>query len=200
MILESPATLLPLTPHPVHRPIAVNAVAVSLRMLDADALEITYRVAGRIAEIAVPSKQPARRSEGLWQHSCFEIFLGSPNGSSYLEFNFSPSSQWACYEFAGYRSGGTNREMLVRPVNQCECSARTIELTATVFLGQDWLLRMQPFRIGLAAVVEEASGALSYWALKHVTPQPDFHREQCWLLEFQHSETNGGGWVYNIEL
>jgi hypothetical protein len=38
-------------------------------------------------------------------------------------------------------------------------------------------------RMNLAAVIEEASGVKSYWALAHRADQPDFHDPACFVAE-----------------
>jgi hypothetical protein len=37
--------------------------------------------------------------------------------------------------------------------------------------------------LGLSAVIEEANGRLSYWALAHPPGKPDFHHSDCFALE-----------------
>jgi len=37
-------------------------------------------------------------------------------------------------------------------------------------------------RLGLCAVVEDAHGELTYWALRHPTGQPDFHHRDAFVL------------------
>ena len=37
-------------------------------------------------------------------------------------------------------------------------------------------------RLGLSAVVEEAHGVLSYWALRHPAGAPDFHHTDAFAL------------------
>jgi hypothetical protein len=37
--------------------------------------------------------------------------------------------------------------------------------------------------MGLSAVVKEASGALTYWALRHAPGKPDFHHSEAFALE-----------------
>jgi len=39
-----------------------------------------------------------------------------------------------------------------------------------------------PLRLALAAVIEEESGALSYWALQHPAGKPDFHHPDAFAL------------------
>jgi len=34
--------------------------------------------------------------------------------------------------------------------------------------------------LGLSAVIESADGRLSYWALRHPAPRPDFHQRAGW--------------------
>ena len=37
--------------------------------------------------------------------------------------------------------------------------------------------------LGLSAVIEEADGNVSYWALAHPPGKPDFHHSDCLALE-----------------
>ena len=36
-----------------------------------------------------------------------------------------------------------------------------------------------PWQLGLSAVLEEADGAKSWWALAHPAEEPDFHAPDC---------------------
>ena len=38
-------------------------------------------------------------------------------------------------------------------------------------------------RVALAAVVEDATGDLSYWSLRHAAGKPDFHHSDGFVLE-----------------
>ncbi len=40
------------------------------------------------------------------------------------------------------------------------------------------------WRLGLAAVVEETNGTITYWALTHPSGKPDFHHIDGFALEF----------------
>jgi hypothetical protein len=37
--------------------------------------------------------------------------------------------------------------------------------------------------LALAAVIEDENARLSYWALKHASPKPDFHHPDAFVLE-----------------
>ncbi len=36
--------------------------------------------------------------------------------------------------------------------------------------------------VGLTAVIEPLEGPISYWALSHPAPKPDFHHADGWIL------------------
>ncbi|MBE0621784.1 MAG: hypothetical protein IH605_14415, partial [Burkholderiales bacterium] len=40
-------------------------------------------------------------------------------------------------------------------------------------------------RLALAAVIEDAAGVLSYWALRHPPGAPDFHHPHAYALELE---------------
>ena len=57
-----------------------------------------------------------------------------------------------------------------------------LELDATIRL--DALLPAEAKLVaGVTAVIEDAQGVLSYWALRHAAGEPDFHRAQDFILE-----------------
>jgi hypothetical protein len=111
----------------------------------------------------------------LWQHTCCELFVARAGEPGYREFNFSPSGEWAAYAFEGYREGGRSldvpSEIVVRQ------GAGRLELAASIPFPET-----QKMLIGLSAVIEEESGALSYWALRHAPGKPDFHHAQAFAL------------------
>ena len=102
---------------------------------------------------------------------------------AYREFNFSPSGQWAAYVFTDYRAGMLPLELHRAPALRWQRTAARLELIAT--LPADALMTDQTaLRIALSAVIEEQSGTITYWALKHPAGQPDFHHPGSFALEF----------------
>ena len=49
--------------------------------------------------------QGPKRAFGLWEKTCFEIFLKKHNSSEYIEFNFSADMEWSCFHFDDYKEG-----------------------------------------------------------------------------------------------
>lgn len=136
------------------------------------------------AQLRIPAPAPARHTDELWRHTCFEAFVGLPSTDAYLEYNFSPSGAWAAYRFDGYRAGMTPLTAAPPPSVQCNATDRGLELHAIVEL--EWLDRVPPqspgaLRLGLTAVIEDQAGLLSYWALAHASEKPDFHRAESFV-------------------
>ena len=147
-------------------------------------LELRYDLEGDIAGLAVPAPRASRRADRLWQHTCFEAFVGGRDALGYLEFNFSSSSEWAIYRFTGYRAGMAAVETTQPPRIAVTSDGERVSLQAVVALEPLTELRDSPIlRLALAAVVEQADGRLSYWALAHPAGKPDFHHAEGFALE-----------------
>ena len=144
-----------------------------------DSLVLSYVVSGRIGGLRMPPIVAAARADELWRHTCFEAFVRSSAGPGYYEFNFSPSTQWAAYQFRGYRGGMRVATEIGPPRIEVQSSAETYTLQAA--LEFDGL--SAPLRLGLSAVLEETNGGKSYWALAHPPGNADFHHADCFALE-----------------
>jgi hypothetical protein len=143
----------------------------------------------------------------LWRHTCFEAFVRVGGDTSYREFNFAPSGDWACYRFESYRQGMETEKSAGEPAIQSEIRrsplsaerrAHLVEagfdpldrfetpfysLTAMLDLERTTLPVDEAWHLGLSAIVEERNGSISYWALKHPAGDPDFHHPDCFALE-----------------
>jgi hypothetical protein len=144
---------------------------------------LRYRLAGEPALLRIPPLRESRRADKLWQHTCFELFCSHSVTTAYYELNFSPSTEWAMYRFDAYRAGMTAVETPIIPRIGVHLHAGGLDLDARADLGALAALRDSPvLRLGLSAVIEEADGRLSYWALAHPAPKPDFHHTAAFTL------------------
>lgn len=166
-----------LVPHPAFPPGKVEAVGVRWSELPDGRLMLRYRVDG-CAELAVPSYRGNGRADELWKTTCFELFLLNARGH-YREFNFSPSGHWAGYAFSGYRDQTGNAALRDWP--RIEHDSGATIFVQTVFLPLEVLEGAE--RAALCAVIEEAGGRLSYWALDHAGAKPDFHHPACFAAQ-----------------
>jgi hypothetical protein len=148
-------------------------------------LVLSYFVNGKIGDLRMPPVAAASRADELWRHTCFEAFVGTSRGVAYYEFNFAPSTQWAAYQFSGYRDGMRVATEVGAPRIELRASPECYTLRASIELDRlSSLPKDAGWRLGLAAVIEETSGRKSYWALAHPPGKPDFHRSDCFAYEF----------------
>lgn len=175
------AHTLALAPHPSSPSGAVRAVEARVARAPDGVLTLTYSVEGDVSRMRVPPPHPACRADGLWRHTCFEAFVASGPGPAYLELNFSPSGEWASYDFSAYRAGGIPAEDTGVPAVTVTRGETGLTVDATVCVTR--LRGGVPARVALAAVLEESSGSLSYWALEHPSGKPDFHHPRSFALQ-----------------
>ena len=173
-----------LLPHPDSRSSAVSGLDVTLSHHSLDALTVAYRVTGSLDDLIWPAaRQPARADE-LWHHTCFEVFLSTPDNTSYYEFNFAPTLLWAAYQFETYRKGMKALEGIMPPHLETQSDAQSHLLTASLNLnGIAQIEQASKWRLGVSAIIEETNGQKSYWALAHPKGKPDFHHSDCFTLE-----------------
>ena len=167
-----------LEPHPDSPPESVDRILVDCATPTRSELRLTYVLDGDTGNIVIPEARPIpRRQDGLWQTTCFEVFLRVEESPGYWEFNFSPSGDWAAYRFTNYREGMTSPALTRPPRIEFERSARQLVLRAEIDLAP--LALELPVASELhgtiSAIVEGSAGTHGYWASKHPAGKPDFH-------------------------
>jgi hypothetical protein len=166
---------LALVPHPDHPPVGVRAITATLGPARGHWLPLRWRIEGAGA-LVVPAFAGRGRADGLWRTTCFELFLAPEGGDGYCEFNLSPSERWAAYDFAGYRDGMVDRAMPRDAACALRGHGNLMIFDAALPLAG---LPARPCHAGLSAVIEEAGGRISYWALAHPVGKADFHHPAC---------------------
>ncbi len=204
---------LQLIAHPAQPPLRVTGVAARALSLDANWCVLRWKVDGA-RDVVVPRPAGRKRQDGLWQTTCFELFIhphpahaepvearaptpdpaptvsrllrraqderGDEEGAgvidAYTEFNFAPSERWAAYDFTGYRAGMTERPIARAPVITPRRGADVLFCDVAIPTA---VLPPLPWRYGFTAVLEEAGGVKSYWAMAHARDRPDFHDPAC---------------------
>jgi hypothetical protein len=157
---------------------AVDQIDVAVARPQPGMLALRYTVSGRIAQVSfAPPSEPLRADE-LWQTTCFEAFVSTAPDAGYYEFNLATSGKWAAYHFTEYREGMALAE-LSPPAIITGANATHIDVDALIYLPPN----DAPWRLALSAVIEETSGAKSYWALRHAPGKPDFHHAESFTLE-----------------
>jgi hypothetical protein len=182
-----PEFILTLRPHPATPAPVVRSIEVHAQRRADGHLELAWCLRGDMARLLIPEPGTPECTDGLWEHSCFEAFVGVVGDAAYREFNFSPSGQWASYAFSGYRQ---RDEMLVGfspPQIIARRFAGRLEMEAIIASADlPPMAAKARLQIALAAVVEAADtvdGCHSYWALQHPAARPDFHHRDGFTLE-----------------
>ena len=157
------------------------AVSAGCSVNDSGCLRFAYWLEGDVSRLRVPPPRPAAQTDGLWQHSCFEAFVRRAGGPQYLEFNFSPSGEWAAYRFSAYRKPDAHALEMPAPEVCVRQVPSGLELEAVVNIGELGA-PASVLEIGLCAVIELQDGGLSYWALNHPFDKPDFHHPESFVL------------------
>ena len=161
---------------------AVQTVQVKVEPQPQGDLHLSYELAGDLTQICIPAPQPSIAIDGLWVHTCFEVFIAVEGTANYHEFNFSPSGQWAAYAFSDYRlrSEWTVSQAPVISFSQSNGHLLLEAVIAAADLPQN--LACKPLQLGLTAVIEANDGSRSYWALHHPEARPDFHHRAGFIL------------------
>ena len=160
--------------HPGSRSSAVRSLRARIGRLPSGALAVNFLLDADLDRLRIPGRRPARFVDGLWRHTCFEVFLARKGSRAYREYNLAPSSEWAGYVFRKYRLRGDGRAP--SPRTRVRRSGSTLKLDARI-------AARGRLRLGLSAVIEEKNGELSYWALRHPRGKPDFHHRRAFALE-----------------
>lgn len=149
---------------------------------------VAFRVTGPLDELCIePKSDLPRRKDHLWQKTCFECFISTPDTAQYWEINLSPAGHWNVYRFDDYRRGMQEERTFSRLEVSTESTGDKFELNSRLDLTPIGLTR-QPIVMALSAVLKGINGELTYWALTHAGPHPDFHRREGFVISLEAQE------------
>lgn len=147
-------------------------------------LSISYELSGPLAELMVPAPADVRlRKNGLWEETCFEFFLAPVTSERYWEFNLSPSGHWNVYRFTSCRQGMREETAYVALPFSVLLYSDFLKLSLEVELDKI-VPADQSLNIGISAVTKTLNGRMTFWALSHPGPQPDFHQRDTFIIDF----------------
>jgi hypothetical protein len=169
-----------LAAHPANPACFTQRIDVTPTRSASGGLTLGYAVHGPLGRLRIPTPRAPVSAATLWQHSCCEIFIGTAGDPSYREFNFSPSGQWASYDFLGYRQRAPADPAFPPPQIQLSRTDNLLQLD--VILAPEALPVADALHIALAVVLEADDGSLGYWALTHAAGPADFHQRGGFTL------------------
>lgn len=186
--MPAPAAL---TAHPATPGRTIRGLAVEVGWRpQAALLSLFFRLDAPLAALCLPPQRPARRVDGLWQHTCFEAFVRAAGAQPYHEFHCATSGEWAAYRFASRRAGMQPAQRAAAPRIGVLHGADRLDVNIDLDLSPFGDLReAAQLDLGLAAVIEHPDGQRSYWALRHGSAQPDFHDPATFILRLDARST-----------
>ena len=173
-----------LTCHPETPCAALERVSVRVTCHDDRHLQLVFTLTGAMEQVVLPGPVPIPvRTDGLWETTCCEAFVGRAGSPAYAEYNFAPSGNWAAYDFTAYRAG-------MQPGEDAAPSIATQASHDRFDMEVDMELPADADRLALSVVVEEVGGAKSYWALAFPPGKADFHHADCFALRLAAGEAS----------
>ncbi len=145
-------------------------------------LSVSYLLFGPLTELLIqsPAKRCERRQD-LWEETCLEFFLGITGSGSYREFNLSPSGNWNVYLFTSYRKGMKEDPDFKSLPFSVSNGPNSLRLSLQADL-KNIVRAGESLEIAVSAVIKDKNGNVTYWALTHPGPQPDFHRREGFII------------------
>lgn len=173
--------------HPRDRFPSDITIDATARLVGDGQISARFTVSGELGTVDIPDLSPnPNRKDGLWEHTCFEVFIRPPDQKSYIEYNLSPTRDWAAYAFQDYRKGMKDAEVGERPTMRTLASTDQFVLDALFdFSPPKGSAASSSLHIGLSAILAGMDGTVSHWALAHAPGKPDFHHSDCFALQIQ---------------
>lgn len=169
------------------KPVHHIAIACAIEELNKTQIQIAFWVTDPYQAIVYPSSLgQTERCDFLWEHTCFELFIGVSGQDFYREINLSPSGAWQAYAFEEYRYPDSLPPMMAQDIELITLQKTRYGLNATLDL-ETWLLNQQlkltDLFLGFTAVIETKED-MHYFALQHSGKSADFHNKHDWLHQF----------------
>ncbi len=176
---EQTFQLNPFAPEKTGNEVAINGKISRAAHL----LSVSYVLSGDLDQVLIPGPaEGAVRKTGLWNETCFELFIGAKNFPPYWEMNLSPSGCWNIFRFSGYRKNMAEETRISALPARRLSQPGVLEISADIPIKK-LLPANPPIQVGVSAVIQSENGEFSFWALTHPGPKPDFHNRDAFCIE-----------------
>jgi len=168
-----------LVPHFTHINYPNIKIEANISLKDSILL-IKYIMIGDILSLNIPKYKTPKFVYGLWNATCFELFIANKNQDSYIEFNFSPSKEWACYAFNDYRLKDKNIDV-INPSIDFLYDEYSAEMIVSFDISYFNYINFDDLDVSITAVIKNDEDEVSYWAINHAKENADFHARESFL-------------------
>lgn len=172
----------PLKPYYSRLPHKVYA-EISLDLERSKIIRLKFQIEGEVEKIGLSSnsrgfeKTQQLRQHGLWNATCFELFLKPVGQEHYYEFNWNTESAWNLYRFDRYRIPQPPMENFEFSLNKKSWNGKTLELE--IFNESPH----EKFKAGLSAILLDTKGTMDFFALSHPAREADFHDARSFAVD-----------------
>lgn len=163
-----------------------NLALKSRAWVELGVLKVAFELTGNIKKILIsnPEQLPSRVI-GLWESTCFEMFIKNKKLDEYFEFNCSSANNWNVFHFQKPRSALKEylsvANLASSTVKKEDALTLSFWIDLKKFPGSFW--QEGQMNLGLTSVLESVSGELSYWALEHLDTKPNFHHGNSFTFQ-----------------
>ncbi len=169
----------PLLRHEESKERSLESVSACANASGPGVFRLAFKATGDITGLALPPQGRSGRGDQLWRHTCFEMFVRRRGNAAYTEVNISPSADWAVYRLDNYRAGQRNDETASVTQIESDRDDSAYSLAASLNIPMFAGIALGELEVGFSAVIEDRTGAKSFWALAHPPGAPDFHHRRC---------------------
>lgn len=146
-------------------------------------LHIGYWVTDPQRQIIWPTATQISQQHYLWEHTCFEVYIGVRQQDYYREINLSPSLAWQQYQFEEYRYPEQIPPEVSNDIRLLQLKRTHYGMNVSLDLSEFMLnhqLSWPDLFVATTAVIETPQG-LEYFAMQHSGTAADFHNKRHWL-------------------
>ena len=152
-----------------------------------ESVYISYRIRRNLALINLGNSTPNKaRLVKLWEKTCFELFIKNKD-NQYMEFNFAPNFEWNCFYFNQAGAPLLEWEQMQTPVIDILLSSEHFFMFVDIkkeFFPKGFFNEESELSAGITSVIKDNTGSISYWALSHADPRPNFHHFDSFKYKF----------------
>jgi hypothetical protein len=147
--------------------------------LSENKLYIAFNINGKLDAYIFPQKSKLKRVDELWKETCFELFLANSKTEEYYELNFSSSLSWNFYHLSGYRNHVSEVKGLAEPKIEIFKKIDEFKITFELELKNFSFEKFDSYNLATILLTKESNR--TFWAIKHLKTQPDFHDKKSFL-------------------
>ena len=169
--------------HDHHPAKQIDGIEIFAELGPSGNIWLRYHIDGQLNALSLPDPAEPERMDNLWHTTCCELFIRIPGEDAYGEYNLSPSSRWAAYQFSDFRKDAADMEIPDDPEIHLDASETHLALEAEFTLPDRFV--GQTLAASFSVIIEETDGTKSFWAVTHPAGEPEFHHRDCFSVTLE---------------